>query len=128
MRQERLVLKDFMALKEGDIISFTSDGYRNIYIKVRNRQRDIPFYGNKDGKWSKENPPPNKGRLTIDYKPNIDFIWIKEEVESFTAMEFKMPECPSDPTKSLSYICSPIEWNKRCLEQVIKDLESIKII
>lgn len=126
---KRLVLKDFLALKEGDIISLTSNGYNTFYVSVDNREIDVPFYGNDKGRWGKDNPSPRSGNNPVtDYKPNVHFMWVKEKIVPFTAMEFKMPPCPRDLTKHITYMYSGDEWMQICRDKIISDLESQGVI
>jgi hypothetical protein len=127
--KERLVLKDFLTLQKGDVISLYT-GSNNILIEVINRTIDVPFYGNEKGRWGKENPMPKSIRNASvqDSLPNVHFIWVKEKVAPFTALEFKMPHCPKDLTKHLTTLYSGAEWQKICIQKIIDDLESQGVI
>jgi hypothetical protein len=126
---KRLVLKDFLSLKEGDIISLSTGSSNTIYVTVMNREIDVAFYGNDKGRWGKDNPSPKSGNNpVIDYKPNIHFKWVKESVAPFTAMEFKMPQCPKDLTKHLMSLYSGVEWEQMCMQKIIDDLEKQGVI
>lgn len=122
---KRIVLKDFLSLKEGDVISFSTGGSNTIYITVENREIDVPFYGNDKGRWGGDNPFPrtNSEISKIEYVPNVHFKWIKEKVNSFTAMELKMPSCPKDLTSHLKMLYNSYEWGKVCVQKVIEDFE-----
>jgi len=121
---KRLVLKDFLALKEGDIISFSTGSSNTIYITVENREIDVVFYGNDKGRWGKDNPAPKSGNNPVTgYKPNIHFKWVKEKVAPFTAIEFKMPHCPKDLTKHLMSLYSQHDWEQVCIQKIIEDFE-----
>lgn len=126
---ERLVLKDFLALKEGDVISFSTNGSNKIYVNVKNREIDVVFYGNDKGRWGIGNPAPKSGNNIVeDYKPGVHFKWVKESVAPFHAMEFMMPQCPKDLTKHLMSLYSGVEWQHICMQKVIGDLESQGVI
>ena len=45
-----IVLKDYLSLKKGDIISFHTKGSDIICISVESREVDAPFYGNEKGR------------------------------------------------------------------------------
>lgn len=118
------VKKDFLSLKEGDIISFSTGSGNNIYVTVQNREIDVPFYGNEKGKWDKTNPCPKSGSDSArDYKPNVHFMWVKEKVIPFPALELKMPHCPKDLTKHLMSLYSQHEWEQVCIQKIIEDFE-----
>ena len=120
---KKLVLKDFLSLKEGDIISFSRSS-NVIYVTVGNREIDVQFYGNDKGRWGKDNPCPKSGdNAAMDYKPNVHFKWVKEKVNPFTAMELKMPQCPKDLTKHLVSLFSQSEWEQVCIKKIIEDFE-----
>lgn len=127
--KERLVLKDFLSLQKGDIISLYTMSDK-ITISVLNRTIDVPFYGNQLGRWGKENPMPKSIRNASvqDSLPNVHFIWVKEKVAPFTALEFKMPNCPKDLTKHLRSLYSGAEWQNMCIQKIIDDLESQGVI
>ena len=130
MNMKRLVLCDFLSLKEGDIISLSTNGDKSIFVTVWNRKIDVPFYGNDKGKWSKENPcPKTQHNLHItEYKPNIHFKWVKENVPPFTVMEFKIPPVPKDLTKHVTGLYNYEEWINVNIDKIIKDLEYSKVI
>lgn len=118
------VKKDFLSLKEGDVISFSTGSINVIYVMVYNREIDVPFYGNEKGKWGKDNPFPKSLPDHIrDYKPNIHFMWVKKKVNPFTALELKMPDCPNDLTKHLTSLYSQHEWGQVCVRKVIEDFQ-----
>jgi hypothetical protein len=123
---KRLVLRDFLSLMEGDIIDFRIGDVNTILVSVGNRKRDVPFYGNDKGKWSKDNPPPSKSYG--NNIPNVHFQWAKESIAEFTAMEFRMPECPKDLTKHLTLLYTQYEWREVCMQKVIEDLENQGVI
>lgn len=126
---KRVVLKDFLSLKKGDIISFSNNGCNIIYITVENRGIDVPFYGNDKGRWGRDNPAPKSGNNPVtDYKPNVHFKWVKETLPPFVLIELKMPQRPKDLTKHLMFLYSEVEWQQMCMQKVINDLENQGVI
>jgi hypothetical protein len=122
-----LVLKDFLSLKQGDVINLHISS-NIIYVIVGNREIDVTFYGNDKGKWGKDNPAPKSNNSVTDYIPNIHFKWVKEKLLPFTAMEFSMPKCPKDLTKHNMYVYSGSEWERICMQKVIDDLKNYGVI
>ena len=124
-----IVLKDYLSLKKGDIISFSIKGSGVICIDVENREIDVPFYGNDKGKWGVGNPaPPRILKGSLDYIPNIHFKWVKEFVGSFTAIELKMPSVPKDLTKYLQCLYSQNDWEQLCIQKTINEFKQQGII
>jgi hypothetical protein len=73
-----IVLKDFLTLLKGDIISIHTFGIDSFSFYVENRYKDVKEY-----------------TLFKDRKVDSPkFIWKQVLQEPFTAMEFKVPLCP----------------------------------
>jgi hypothetical protein len=123
---KKVVKKDFLTLLKGDVITFSINMDNVISLSVENREIDVPFYGNKNGSWGKNNPIP-KGMGVLDvkkYKPNTHFIWVKEPVEPFTVMEFKIPSRPKNLKMHMRSLYSGDKWNKIYTRKIINDLKS----
>jgi len=119
-----IVLKDYLSLKKGDIISFHTKGSGIICISVENREVDVPFYGNEKGLWSKDNPAPRTTeRNSLNYIPNVHFKWVKEFVGTFTAIELKMPSVPKDLTKHLCNLYNQNDWEQICIQKTISEFK-----
>ena len=124
-----IVLKDYLSLKKGDVISFSIKGSGVICITVENREIDVPFYGNDKGRFCKDNPAPKMFGIHIkDYIPNIHFKWVKESVGNFTAIELKIPSIPKDLTKHLANLYNQNDWEQLCIQKTINEFKQQNII
>jgi hypothetical protein len=124
-----IVLKDYLSLKKGDIISFHTKGSGIICISVENRETDVPFFGNEKGRWGKDNPSPRTTeRGSLDYTPDVHFKWVKEFVGTFTAIELKMPSVPKDLTKAYCNLYSQNDWEQICIQKTINEFKEQGVI
>ena len=114
-----IVLKDYLNLKENDLITVSHDMDNNIYFEVSNRYVNRHFYGNSLGKWSYHNRKSKNDPL---------FIIIKAKLEPFTGIKFKISSPPIDVNKELTLMYNNHTWFKMEKERIINDLILLNII
>lgn len=119
MQEKIIIKKDFLNLLKGDIVTISTDGDGRIYFNVENRTHKIRFYGNKSGKWGKNNPysehEPNCILIDvpIGYKTVIQFNYIPYP-EPHQTKEFKF----ADDSKTTE------NW----IDKIINDLKLIDVV
>lgn len=117
-----IIKKDFLNLIAGDEIEVTTDYDGRIYFTVLNRTEKVRFYGNKNGKWGRDNPRHK-------YKKDPDFIIKDEFIGRKEVIVFgKIPSRPIHPTKELSYADGTENWEEKWLDKIINDLKNINVV
>lgn len=111
--------KDFLNLLKGDIVSISTDGDGRIYFNVENRTHKVRFYGNKHGKWGKNNP-------YSEDQPK--FILIDEPIGYKTVIEFSyIPYPEPHPTKEFNF-ADDAKTTENWIDKIINDLKLIGVV
>jgi hypothetical protein len=124
MRENLVIKKEFLNLKEGDIISIAVGCDRKIYFSVLNRTRKARFYGNVKGVWSAEN-----SYLKAKKAGEPEFLIVDEFAGEKIIIEFgylptNTEPHPTDVLKCVGNYMSENDW----IDKIIIDLKSVGVL
>lgn len=119
MQEEIIIKKDFLNLLKGDIITITTNSDRKIHFNIENRTCKVRFYGNKNGRWGKDNPYE---------KGQPEFMLIDEPIGYKTVIEFGyIPYPEPHPTINLRK-ADDSKTTEDWIDKIINDLKLIGVV
>ena len=116
MQEKIIIKKNFLNLLKGDIVTISTDCDGRIYFSIENRTRKVRFYGNKNGKWCRNNP-------YTDDQPK--FILIDEPIGYKTVVEFNYISYPEPhPTDEFKF-ADDSKTTEDWIDKIINDLKLV---
>jgi len=123
MQEEIIIKKDFLNLLKGDIVTISTDIDGRIYFNVENRTRKVRFYGNKNGKWGRENPYSEAQK-----RGEPEFILVSEPVGYKTVVEFGCIPFPEPhPTENMR-TADDSKTTEDWIGKILNDLKLIGVV